>query len=111
MSTTASIELPGLDCGICGYRTCEELREQLAARPELIRRCIHLSERRVSTAPAVARPARDAGLPIVDGGCARPDMRPASGATAVARQPRPRVRFLPGALSRGAGTARDHSAP
>ncbi len=69
MSTTASIELPGLDCGICGYRTCEELREQLAARPELIRRCIHLSERRVSTAPAVARPARDAGLPIVDRGC------------------------------------------
>jgi uncharacterized Fe-S cluster-containing protein len=40
----ANIELPGLDCGLCGYRTCEEFRGQLAASPESIRRCIHLSE-------------------------------------------------------------------
>jgi uncharacterized Fe-S cluster-containing protein len=76
MSATVNIELPGLDCGICGYRTCEEFRQQLAARPELLRRCIHLSQDTVpaapevgpAAAPAVAPPARDAGLPIVDRG-------------------------------------------
>jgi uncharacterized Fe-S cluster-containing protein len=44
MTTTANIELPGLDCGLCGYRTCEEFRGQLAMSPESIRRCIHLSQ-------------------------------------------------------------------
>ena len=39
-----TIELPGLDCGLCGYRTCEEFRGHLASSPESIRRCIHLSE-------------------------------------------------------------------
>ena len=44
---TTTIELPGLDCGLCGYRTCEEFRGQLASSPESIRRCIHLSESNV----------------------------------------------------------------
>ena len=30
MVQAATVELPGLDCGMCGYRTCDELREQLA---------------------------------------------------------------------------------
>ncbi len=76
MSTAVNIELPGLDCGICGYRTCEELRQQLPARPDLLRRCIHLSQDTVAATPAagpaaaptVAQPARDSGLPIVDRG-------------------------------------------
>jgi uncharacterized Fe-S cluster-containing protein len=41
---TTNVELPGLDCGLCGYRTCDEFRGQLAFAPESIRRCIHLSE-------------------------------------------------------------------
>lgn len=41
---TTNIELPGLDCGLCGYRTCEEFRGQLTTSPDSIRRCIHLSE-------------------------------------------------------------------
>ncbi len=36
-------ELPGLDCGACGFRTCEEFAARLQARPELLSRCIHLS--------------------------------------------------------------------
>ncbi|MCX7425446.1 MAG: Fe-S cluster protein [Planctomycetia bacterium] len=36
-------ELPGLDCGVCGFRTCEELKQRLVTEPEWIRRCIHLS--------------------------------------------------------------------
>ena len=115
MTQVLNIELPGLDCGMCGYRTCDELRGQLAAKPDLIKRCIPLSENRV--------PAEPKSLPVADvpsraGGPAR---RPAAlapgrsaalraGAVALARQSGPRVRFLPGALSRGARPARDHLA-
>jgi uncharacterized Fe-S cluster-containing protein len=65
--TTTDIELPGLDCGMCGYRTCEEFRTQLAASPESIRRCIHLSEDRV-------RPESPTAMPLVAAA-------PASGST------------------------------
>lgn len=41
---TTNVELPGLDCGLCGYRTCDEFRGHLASSPEAIKRCIHLSE-------------------------------------------------------------------
>jgi uncharacterized Fe-S cluster-containing protein len=71
---TPTIELPGLDCGMCGYRTCDEFQTQLAASPELIRRCIHLSESSVrtdvpaATMPIVAAaPADSCGM--VCGGC------------------------------------------
>lgn len=40
------VTLPGLDCGLCGYRTCDEFRGLLAKSPEMIRRCIHLSKDR-----------------------------------------------------------------
>jgi uncharacterized Fe-S cluster-containing protein len=43
-----AIELPGLNCGACGYRTCEELSAQLPNNPELIKRCINLSDHRIS---------------------------------------------------------------
>lgn len=42
-------ELPGLDCGLCGFRSCAVLAEMLIAEPDLIKRCIHLSKDRLST--------------------------------------------------------------
>lgn len=45
MNDATEITLPGLDCGLCGYRTCEQLSSELAARPELLKRCIHLEKR------------------------------------------------------------------
>ncbi len=39
-------DLPGLNCGVCGMRSCEELAERLQTDPELIKRCIYLSEDR-----------------------------------------------------------------
>jgi uncharacterized Fe-S cluster-containing protein len=68
MVQALNTELPGLDCGICGYRTCDELREQLTSKPDLIRRCIHLSDNRVA--------AETAPLPMASSG--RPDATPAS---------------------------------
>jgi uncharacterized Fe-S cluster-containing protein len=43
-------DLPGLNCGVCGYRTCEELAVRLETEPEMIKRCIHLSENELSVA-------------------------------------------------------------
>lgn len=55
--TTREITLPGLDCGACGAKTCEEFRTMLARRPELLKRCIHLSDAaQKASAPAAAAP-------------------------------------------------------
>jgi uncharacterized Fe-S cluster-containing protein len=51
MVTSESLDLPGLNCGLCGYRTCDELANRLKAEPTMIKRCIHLSG---STLPAQA---------------------------------------------------------
>jgi uncharacterized Fe-S cluster-containing protein len=53
--------LPGLNCGLCGYRTCDELRDQLASSPELIRRCIHLSSDRVGHTPQAEQTSKNGG--------------------------------------------------
>jgi len=53
---TTNIELPGLDCGLCGHRTCEEFRAHLVASPDSIRRCIHLSKSSVKQDAPVAKP-------------------------------------------------------
>jgi len=41
-------DLPGLDCGLCGFGSCALLAERLQEDPELARRCIYLT---TSTAP------------------------------------------------------------
>ena len=56
MSKANTVELPGLNCGVCGYRTCAELAARLEIRPEEIERCIHISENRVGA----ERPACEA---------------------------------------------------
>ena len=54
-------DLPGLDCGACGYRTCATLAEQLPADPELLKRCIYYSDKqKVATPTPVAKPAAPA---------------------------------------------------
>jgi len=46
------MKLPGLNCGLCGYRTCGEFAAQLAQSPALIRRCVHLSKDRFTDSSA-----------------------------------------------------------
>jgi uncharacterized Fe-S cluster-containing protein len=70
MDSTTNIELPGLDCGICGYRTCDELRERLGSKPDLIRRCIHLSTQRVAGESGTARLAVVAAAETCSAPCA-----------------------------------------
>ncbi len=61
MVDTLDVELPGLDCGLCGYRTCDAFRERLTAAPEILQRCIHLSKNRMTaSAPTASAPAEAA---------------------------------------------------
>jgi uncharacterized Fe-S cluster-containing protein len=59
MVDTLEVQLPGLDCGLCGYRTCDELKGRLATSPDMLKRCIHLSQDRVKTVDPSAAPARN----------------------------------------------------
>ncbi len=43
--------LPGLDCGICGYRTCVEFAELVAERPDEMKRCTNMSDARMGSSP------------------------------------------------------------
>ena len=45
---TLEHNLPGLNCGLCGYRRCDDLAAQLTTHPELRQRCIHLSDNVIS---------------------------------------------------------------
>ena len=75
MVQVLNIELPGLDCGICGYRTCDELRERLTDKPDLLKRCIHLSENPVPVEPKslpVVTPSRPEACETSCGACTRP---------------------------------------
>ncbi len=38
------VTLPGLDCGLCGFRKCTDLNDRLAEHPEWLERCVHLDE-------------------------------------------------------------------
>jgi hypothetical protein len=38
-----SLSLPGLDCGLCGFRSCADLGERAKIQPDITKRCIPLS--------------------------------------------------------------------
>ena len=67
--TSPVAELPGTNCGVCGFRTCGALAEQLEKQPDLIKRCITRSANQFNT-PMVSAPKasatpvsqRDAGV-------------------------------------------------
>ena len=59
MSVTVK-DLPGLDCGVCGFRTCSAFADRLVSEPDLIKRCIQLSSERSPTQPKAAAGAATA---------------------------------------------------
>ena len=58
----SELELPGLDCGLCGFRTCTDMAARLPDKPELLKRCIPLAAdfMNVQAAPAGSRPGDEA---------------------------------------------------
>jgi uncharacterized Fe-S cluster-containing protein len=102
MATTSEIELPGLDCGLCGFPSCDEMAARLADKPDLLKRCIPLSADSLGVRAApptgesvgavtpfsapVVDPAGGSCAPTGDcGGCA------AGVAAPIASRPTPRV--------------------
>lgn len=47
MSISEKFQLPGKNCGACGYRTCDEFGVRLADDPEMIKRCIFLAQEHI----------------------------------------------------------------
>jgi uncharacterized Fe-S cluster-containing protein len=46
-------QLPGLDCGICGQKSCERFAQVILGSPENTSKCVHLSGRKIDiTEPA-----------------------------------------------------------
>lgn len=60
-----TLELPGLDCGLCGYRHCADLKKGLSDRPDLLRRCVHLDK--AASAPRSPAAAKPPVTPITTG--------------------------------------------
>ncbi len=63
-------DLPGLNCGLCGLRTCHDMADRLVTQPEFIERCIHLSNNRISiSTPQIATGPTITAAPQVDATC------------------------------------------
>jgi uncharacterized Fe-S cluster-containing protein len=75
ITTNLNVRLPGLDCGLCGYRLCSELEARLPDQPNLIKRCIHLSEDTLSLAQPTALPAAGIALPTCGTCAVAPELR------------------------------------
>jgi uncharacterized Fe-S cluster-containing protein len=104
-------DLPGLDCGLCGFRTCRDMSHRLEQDQSYIERCVARSPRRMTMSTQVSvsggdRPATVA-LPVLTGpgaasangsmpfaacgSCAVQDRFVATSATAPAPLPAPAV--------------------
>jgi uncharacterized Fe-S cluster-containing protein len=44
MELLTHVTLPGLNCGVCGYRSCEEFSKAIDANPDLLKRCLYLDK-------------------------------------------------------------------
>ena len=47
MPETKLTQLPGLDCGLCGQKTCQQFAQVIAKNPQEIEKCIHLNAKTV----------------------------------------------------------------
>ena len=71
-----TIELPGANCGVCGYRTCDALAAELERKPDLINRCLTRSSNAIDPVEnAVTVRSRDAENPDRPAREARPALR------------------------------------
>jgi len=55
-TNTVAVKLPGLNCGLCGSKTCEDFSRILEKDPSRIVRCIHVKAEPAPTCPAAGEP-------------------------------------------------------
>lgn len=82
---SAVIELPGLDCGLCGYRTCVEFAELLKKQPGERQRCTNLDDRTRRPVGGAGRPAGPATFRSGATSCATTTGSCAAGPATAAR--------------------------
>ena len=97
-TTTYSVnDLPGLNCGVCGLRSCEELANRLQTNPEMIKRCIYLSDNRYEAREIAtenrANPVNAPVAPVMQTMSAQPAMASCAG---CATAPSQTTSFVPG---------------
>jgi uncharacterized Fe-S cluster-containing protein len=58
ISKNGAHQLPDLDCGACGYRTCNEFSDRLTVHPEELKLCIHLkgNKKEITPNPLLSSP-------------------------------------------------------
>jgi uncharacterized Fe-S cluster-containing protein len=92
-------DLPGLNCGVCGMRSCEELATRLQSNPDLIKRCIYLSDDRFEAQQVAAEnrsnPVGMSVAPAVQTMSAQPVVTPGACA-GCAPTTSPMTSFIPG---------------
>ncbi len=66
VTTTPAVlpQLPGLNCGLCGLRTCDDLATRIRTEPQWLERCIHLSADRVARPDTQAPSPQRIPLPV-----------------------------------------------
>ncbi|ATX79177.1 putative Fe-S cluster-containing protein [Mariprofundus aestuarium] len=47
--------LPGKNCGMCGFKSCEDLAAHALSDPQIIKRCIHLIEHEIKLVQPIRR--------------------------------------------------------
>ncbi len=99
-----TIALPGLDCGRCGFRRCDDLAARLASHPEWLKRCVRLNDAAgpptdgSGPGPATACPQR---LPVLEAPSAEPPWQDSLGREVdfylehFPEEPGPRETILP----------------
>jgi len=97
MTTVTREDLPGLDCGLCGFRNCDAMAERLKQDPDMLQRCLPKATGYLrapsgpqGTLASPAEPTTHAGAPGAL--AAQAVSPPATSGCAVASS----VTFLPG---------------
>lgn len=63
MTTPVLEDLPGLNCGLCGFRSCAAMAEHLAEDPSLLERCIPRATGYAAAGRARSRPISQSAAP------------------------------------------------
>lgn len=95
LPTTYSVDdMPGLNCGVCGLRSCEEMATRLQTNPDLIKRCIYLSDNRYEAREIATENRSNPLTPIMQTASPQPMMASCAGCAPAASSTM--TSFIPG---------------
>jgi len=66
-SPRPGLDLPGLDCGLCGFRSCAELAAAAELNPTVLERCVMRAPSTAPSTPPSPLPSSTEAAPACDG--------------------------------------------